>query len=93
MSLAIHHSPIPFARSEIGLERAFARLRSLYQRWGAARLNRALAAELTDEQLADSGLYRTTVTGRVPVIEVPASVMAELSPCADRRIRRPPVSF
>ena len=78
MTLATHHTPISFTRSEIRLERAFARLRSLYLRWSTARLNRALAVELTDKQLADAGLHRTDLNGNVPVTQVPASVMVEL---------------
>ncbi|WP_046868410.1 hypothetical protein [Microvirga massiliensis] len=78
MTLATHHTPIPFARSKTGLEHAFARLQSVYLRWGTARLNRALAAELSDKQLADAGLNQTALNGNVPVTLVPASVVAEL---------------
>lgn len=78
MTLATHHTPIPLTRSDTGLEHAFARLRSLYLRWGGARLNQVLAVELTDEQLADAGLDRAALKGNVPVIEVPVRVMVGL---------------
>jgi uncharacterized protein YjiS (DUF1127 family) len=78
MTLATRHTPLPFARSGTGPDRAFARLRSLHPRWGAVRLSRALAVELTDEQLADAGLRRIALNGRVPAAEVPASVMVAL---------------
>jgi uncharacterized protein YjiS (DUF1127 family) len=78
MTLAAHHTPIPFTRNETGLECAFARLRSLYLRWSTARLNRPLAVELTDRQLADAGLDRAALNGNVSVTEIPVSVMMGL---------------
>jgi uncharacterized protein YjiS (DUF1127 family) len=78
VTLATYHTPIPSDRSETGTEHAFARLRSLYLRWGTARLNRTLAAELTDEQLADAGLHRAALDGNVPFTQAPASVMVAL---------------
>src|SRR5262249_4993677 len=78
MILIARHTPIPSILSEAGLGHAIARLRSIYLRWDTARLNRAFAAELTDEQLADAGLHRAALSGNVPVIEVSASLIAEL---------------
>jgi uncharacterized protein YjiS (DUF1127 family) len=78
MTLATPHTPIPFPRTETGLERVFASLWSVYLRWGTARLNRALAVELSDKQLADAGLNRAALNGNAPVTDVPASVVVEL---------------
>lgn len=78
MTLTTHHLPITFTVAEGGLGHAMARLLRLYPRWASARLNRALAAELTDEQLADAGLRRAALDGNIPAIEVSVSLMAGL---------------
>jgi uncharacterized protein YjiS (DUF1127 family) len=78
MTLPTHHTPTPFAPTETGLKRAFASLWSVHLRWGTARLNRALAVELSDKEINDVGLNRAALNGNAPVTEVPASVMVEL---------------
>ena len=51
-------------------EGGFSNLAQQILRWRATRTTRRAGAALTDDQLADVGIDRSSVTGPVPVTEV-----------------------